>query len=542
MEPPSRYRLAVWALLTAFLVLALASVREKTLTYDEPDHLRYGLQILHGDADRFDDSKMPVSALNALPWRLAEALPEGRVRAALSGVFAARVPTILAALLLGLLVHRWARELYGDGAGLFALALFVLDPNLLAHSRWATTDLYAALGATAAFYFFWRFQQEGGWRPAGWAALALSGAQIAKYSSLFLAPLLVVLAGIRHWKEIVRAVAERNPWRGKRLLTGALRYGALFALVAVLVVNAGFLFRKSFTPLEDYPFRTETFSGLQQALPGWLPVPVPYPYLEGLDWVRHGERTGVWRGSNYLWGELRSPEGFKSYYLVAYLFKVPLALQALFVAACIRYWRRRRDFRFAENEAFLLVPVLFFFVYLNLFFQAQMGIRYLLVAFPLMHVFTASLLAPAGPGGRIATRGRLAIGALLVWAAVSVLSYYPHFLSYFNELVWDRKMAYRVLSDSNLEWGKNERFLERWLEEHPEAIVEPDGPVAGTVVVRVNYLTGVLRQRQFRWLRNWLDEPVGHVAYSYLVYEITPEDLERLPPHLRPEVPSPAPP
>ena len=45
--------------------LQLASLRHLSVTYDEPRHLRYGLNLLHDDASRFDDSKMPVSALNA---------------------------------------------------------------------------------------------------------------------------------------------------------------------------------------------------------------------------------------------------------------------------------------------------------------------------------------------------------------------------------------------------------------------------------------------------------------------------------------------
>ena len=34
---------------------------------------------------------------------------------------------------------------------------------------------------------------------------------------------------------------------------------------------------------------------------------------------------------------------------------------------------------------------------------------------------------------------------LVSWVVASTLSYYPHFISYFNELVLDRKLAYRRL-------------------------------------------------------------------------------------------------
>ncbi|HSL82991.1 MAG TPA: glycosyltransferase family 39 protein, partial [Thermoanaerobaculia bacterium] len=149
--------LAVGALLVALFLLEALSVRDKTLTYDAPEHLRYGRQILHGDATRFDDSKMPVSAWNALPGRIAEELEPGPLRRFLAADGTARYPTMLASVLLAWLVFRWSRELYGVAAGFLSLVLHVLDPNLLAHSRLVTTDLYAALTITLSLYTFWRF-------------------------------------------------------------------------------------------------------------------------------------------------------------------------------------------------------------------------------------------------------------------------------------------------------------------------------------------------------------------------------------------------
>ena len=46
-------------------------------TFDEPDYVLYGLNVLHGKPDRFKnmlDSKMPASALNALPVMAADYL------------------------------------------------------------------------------------------------------------------------------------------------------------------------------------------------------------------------------------------------------------------------------------------------------------------------------------------------------------------------------------------------------------------------------------------------------------------------------------
>jgi 4-amino-4-deoxy-L-arabinose transferase-like glycosyltransferase len=528
---PQRAQVAL--LLTIFSAMALIGLQHKGYTYDEQDHLRYGVNILHGDADRFDDSKMPVSAWNALPWLVAEWLPEGRLGEALSGLFAARVPTVLAALLLGLLIYRWARELYGNKAGLLALGLFTIDANLLAHARWATTDLYAALGTTLALYCFWRFLRGGGLRKGIWSAFALAFAQICKYTAVFLVPLFAILVVVRHWRALAAAeksLRQRLQWKA---MPG---YAALFLVMALLVINASFLFRQSFTPLGEYQFRSAQFQSLQQKLPAALPVPVPYPYLQGLDWVLERERAGSVFGNLYMLGELRGERGFKGYYFVAYLFKVPLPIQILFIAAAVFYWRRRRLFHFSRDEAFLLLPVLFFFIYFNFLYESHIGIRFLIVAFPLMHIFSASLMAPqAAP----TQRRRNTIVALLVAGLVSVLSWHPHYLSYFNELVPDRKMAYRILADSNIDWGENQYYLDRWLERHPEAIVQPDGPVSGTIVVGVNDYSGVFNTGRYAWLREGLDaRPVDHVAYSWLVFNVTPDMLQSLPQHWWPQIPS----
>jgi 4-amino-4-deoxy-L-arabinose transferase-like glycosyltransferase len=541
---------AVALLLAALFALEAMSVRDQSLTYDAPEHLRYGRQVLRGDATRFDDSKMPVSAWNALPGRLAEALPPGGLRSFLAADRTARYPTMLASLVLAWLVWRWSRELYGPAAGLLSLVLYVLDPNLLAHSRFVTTDLYAALTVTLALYAFHRFleapdRRSRRWRGLG-AALAFGLAQVAKYSGAYLAPVLLLVAAVRFGPAVAADLRSRAPQLLARRAGAFALWAAVFVLATVLVVNAAFLFQDPFWPLADFPFRSETFRELRdRAVAVWpgARLPLPYPYLEGLDWVLAREQTGEGYGNRYLLGETRTGRGFLGYYLVAALYKVPLPTLIVWITALAAYAGLRRRggrFRFARDEAFLLVPAAFFTVYFNFFFQAQMGIRYLLPVFPLLHVFAGCLLAPAvwgelRPGAR---RGLAAAGAALaVWLAASVLSYYPHLLPYMNELLPERKLAYRVLADSNLDWGQDSEFVARYLAEHPEVVWQPAEPTAGRILVGTNWLTGVFKHRHDTWLRDDF-EPVGHLRYSHLLFEVSEAEAERL----RPAAAQPSPP
>jgi hypothetical protein len=255
-----------------------------------------------------------------------------------------------------------------------------------------------------------------------------------------------------------------------------------------------------------------------------LPIPTPYPYLEGFDWIVQRERSGEGYGNVYMLGQIR-PGGFTGYYLVATAFKVPLGTLLLVTAALALYVQRQRRDGFLRDEWVLIVPVLFFTVYFNLFDRAQIGLRHFLIVFPLLYVLAGSLLrSPLA----LSRRGRAAIAIPAVAIIASVLSYYPHYLAYFNELVPDRRLAYRVLADSNLDWGQHGWYFREYLKTHPNVIVEPDRPIAGTILVGVNALTGVAYgPERFRWLRENF-KPIGHIAHAVLVYRVTPADLERI--------------
>jgi hypothetical protein len=116
---------------------------------------------------------------------------------------------------------------------------------------------------------------------------------------------------------------------------------------------------------------------------------------------------------------------------------------------------------------------------------------------------------------------------LISYLVVSVMSYYPHFISYFNEFVPDRKMAYRYLADSNLDWGQNAAEKDRYLEQNPDVHWSPDDIVAGRVMVDANVLVGVGYPEKYRWLRENY-EPVDHLLYTYLIFDVPERDLASL--------------
>ncbi len=526
------------ALMLAFVMLTAGSLERMALTFDEPRHYAYGWRILKFDASRNgDNSKMPFSALNALPRRLAAGLQAGPLRQRLESVEFGRYATVLGAALLGWLVFRWARALYGPAGGLLALTLYALDPNILAHAGLVTSDLYAAWMMALAVWAFWRLlnhEGPGRWRVATQAALLFGLAQLAKHTCAYLVPILTLIA-VGHVAPALWARVREGRWRaiGAQGLAAA-PIVPLYLAAFLLAVNAGYWGHETLKPLRDYPFASEQFREVQATLGplGGLRVPIPAPFVESLDLVLADERRGA---NPYLLGEVGKDgvpgRRFPEYFAVAWLYKMPIPTLVLLLLALVTYVLRFRRFDFRRDEWFLVCPILFFAWYFTFVYNFQIGLRHALVVHPFAFVLAGSLLRDAGEVYRGA---RIALGGLLLWQAVSVLSYAPHFLAYFNEFVWDRKQAYRILADSNLDWGQSGRYVARYLRDHPDVHFMPDRPRPGTILLSVNYYAGLLRSEQFRWLRENF-EPAGHVAYTHLLFQVSPEALRRVTDPLPPD-------
>jgi 4-amino-4-deoxy-L-arabinose transferase-like glycosyltransferase len=500
-------------------------------TPDEGAHVEYGRRVLRGEPIRdriYLDSKMPVSALNAIPAVVGERL---EARQLLPGAAArlqewkvARAASVLGLILLNVLVYRWAAALYGTAAGIAAAVMVVLAPNLIAHGTLATTDGYFALGVLLALYCLRRYIRQPTWTNAAISASALAVAQLTKPFALYL----YVLAAVG------LAAAALWPPRGERPLTprGVGLYAAMCAMAFVLVLNFGFGFSRSFLPLKDYDFTSAPLKRVQRKVARTpvlqeLAVPVPYAYLQGLDMTADDEAHGRSFGNVYLLGELRSSkdsrfQGFKSYYAVAWFYKEPIALQLLLLLGLIEICRRRRFADVILAEALLLLAAGGLVVWLSFFNRAQLGIRHILPALAIAIVIGSAAFArfPSLPRWR-----QVGLGVLLAWLALSTMRYYPHLIPYMNEWAGDRRFAYRLLADSNLDWGQNEPLVRKFLEQNPDVLLNPEEPVCGRVLMSANRLTGVLGTRK-NWKSpawTWRYEPVAHVGYAHFLFQIPPD-------------------
>jgi len=499
-------------------------------TPDEGAHIEYGRRVLHGRPVRdriYFDSKVPISALNALPQFTAERLEANRLLPRAAALLhrwkLTRAASVVCLLALNVLVYCFAAELYGPAAGVAASILVVLAPNLIAHGTLATTDGYFALGVLLSLYCLRRYLRHPTWGNACVSACALAFAQLTKPFAIYL----YAIAGL--------GVAVAT-WRARRTGTSLTARGTAFYTAAclaafLLVLNVGYGFDRSFARLGSYQFTSAPFIRLQRTMARvpllWRTrVPVPYPYLQGLDMSADDEAHGKSYGNVYLLGQLgnsRDPRfhGFKSYYAVAWFFKEPIALHVLFLLGLLEVRKRRPFADFVLDEGLLLAAAGVLVVWLSFFNRAQLGVRHILPALAVAVVIASAAFSRFPLLPRWA---RIGLSLLVVWLGLSTFSYYPHLIPYMNEWAGDRRLSYRLLADSNLDWGQNEYLVRLFLATNPDVVLNPDAPICGRVLMNANRLTGVLGSRK-NWKAHswaWGYQPVAHVGYAHFLFDIPP--------------------
>jgi 4-amino-4-deoxy-L-arabinose transferase-like glycosyltransferase len=525
VSPSTRKKVSRRALFGLLLILGLSALLntivaiKASLTTDEGLHLKYGEQILKLEPDRvafgFYDSQMPVSALNAAPLAVAHYLEARHQLSPLSSdvrLVLGRAPTILATLVLGLLVFFWAYDLYGESAAFASCLLCTLSPNLIANGTLVTTDMYHAVGVVGSLFFVRRFLLRPNWTHAVFAGLGLAVAQITK--SFAVALYFVVYIAIAC---LMLRRTTQSPLTPKRVFD----FTVVAAVCLVAVLNVAFCFDRPFRSLSSYHIpQVQTLPVL-----GHLPVPFPYPFLQGLVLMKQDEKAGASYGKIYLLGELRDSadptvRGFKSYYAVAYFYKEPIALQMLFLWGLVWVCRNRRLKDFIAGEGLLLMSAAILVVWFSFFSRAQIGIRHILPALAIETIIAGAAFSkfPAKPWPQKAV-----LSVLVLWLAGSMASYYPQMIPYMNEWLRDRRLSYRILADSNLDWGQDAAVVSEFLRRNPEVVLDPKTPIAGRVLVRANRLAGIYRGSSLVDLGK-RHRPVAQVGYAHFLFDIPAND------------------
>ena len=355
----------------------------------------------------------------------------------------ARVVIILIGLLGGCLVFFWSRELYGVKSACLALFLYTLCPNLLAHSHLVTMDVVGSTFLFAALYFLYRWTCHKSWSETLIAGVFLGLAQLTKFTALILYPVFIIYCVFLSLK-----YGKFNSKDWIKL--------ALIVLISIFILNGGYLFHGSFTPLKMFHFTSSFMQSVTRGLPGVFRVPLPFDYVAGFDFQKN-ETEGKYL--QFLMGTF-SRDGWWYYYLAAFIFKVPFSfLILLLILVAFQFFRRLP--RFFDGEYLILLAISLYVLMMSLG-RHNIGFRFMLPVLPLLYVLASRIILV-----KLKNRVKVIFLSIIILTyAIESLSASPHFLSFFNLLAGGPKNGYKYLIDSNIDWGQDLPSLKEYMDKN----------------------------------------------------------------------------
>lgn len=353
-------------------------------------------------------------------------------------LFLGRIPTMILSMIMGFFIYFWAKQMAGVKAGLLALILYAFDPNIIAHSRYITTDIPVSLGFLATLFFLYQFIQKPNFANLTFFSLAFALAQLTKFSAIILIPVIFVFA-------FFSQISKKQYF-----------YLILAAVVMTLLLSVAVYF-------------------------GDLSA-----YKAGIDDLWQHEKGGH---HTYLMGKYN--DFFREYFFIAFLVKTPLVTLLLFTTAIFVYLRRlflekqhqiftiklrRVKINFKKfyqkikkyinkNRPAELLLLFFILVYFaaSVINTLNIGIRHLLPIYPFIFIFTAVTLKKIA--AKVSTIKIITI-ILVLFLVVESAIIYPNFLSYFSLVIGGPANGHEYILDSNLDWGQDLKKLKKYLDEN----------------------------------------------------------------------------
>ena len=416
---------AVLVLVGVHAALAVASLWNKGVTFDEVTHLPAGLaavatgelrlnpqhpplvKLLAGAAAATASPRLPLDGAeyrDGREWQFGYRTLFGSGNDGQELLRRGRLAIVALSALAGVVLWAWSRVWWGAGGGLLTLALYAFSPTVLAQARLVTMDLAVAAASAAAIAAWWRATRGPERRRRVWgivAGVCLGLALGAKFSALLLPPVMAVC-------ELV-ANGPRASWR-RRLAAWLVVAGAALVVVALL----------------------------------YLPRGGPAGYLA--DVARVGADHDP-RHRFYLHGALaaRHPH----YFLVALGVKSALpGLLAILAGLVLAVTKRGRG----RDDLYAWLPALGWVAAMSLL-APNSGVRYVLPAeLPLLVL--AGRLVPWAVGAAGRTGAALAVVLALGQAATAAAAH-PDYLSWFNQVAGGPARGPYWLDDSNVDWGED---------------------------------------------------------------------------------------
>jgi hypothetical protein len=382
-------------------------------------------------------------------WAQLEKFWENNPDKFLSLSFWPRVFMIGLTVALGLLIFRFARELFGALAALLAVILFALEPTVLAHGRVVQTDIPASFGFLLFCFMLHRYAGAQSKKRAAWLGFSVGLAILTKFSMLLVGLIIVAYFAYRIGKSF------REEESRKRSIIDL----AIAGVVSILTIDAAYFFQLRRLAPWDGQFIQESFSPIATPLTAavnllsyFLPADFVLGILRQLLHNRGGHPAGFLG--------MYSNTGWWYYFPVAFTLKTTIPFLILSLVAL--GWSAFQLIKKREvNRLWMLGPFVIYTVFV-LFSHIDIGVRYYLPAYSFLFILGGALLAALLKSPKAARVGVIAVLLLLGWIGVEAVRAFPNHMSYMNQLALG-KPHWWYLSDSNVEWGDDAPALAAYL-------------------------------------------------------------------------------
>ena len=369
--------------------------------------------------------------------------------------FWSRAPMVLLTLALGVLIFVYGRQLFGARAAVLSVALFSLEPTMLAHGWIVHTDVAAAFGYLLFLFTLQAYYQRPTFSRALCFGLATGFALLTKFSLAILIPIffcaLVYLAA---------RAREFGPPRRMRILQACLA-----AVVVLSLLNAAYYFQHPALARQDANWiaGTATTPLVAARIITWINLfskIFPTYYLFGLYTIFVHNHFGH---PASLLGHYSS-FGWWYYFPIAFALKTSLPFLLLSGGAIL--WALWAAIIRREKRLIPLLLAVAIYLAMSMTSHINIGVRHLAPVFPLLFLLGGACLDRLLKSTQVKTGATLVV-VLLGWMLVDGVRAYPDYLSFTNSLTLG-KPAWALLSDSNVEWGEDVGSLARYLHTHGE--------------------------------------------------------------------------
>ena len=477
-----RRRFAVFAVLAglsmATCLLVASTWSTFSHTWDEPEHLAAGLQLVDTGHYDYDIQHPPIArALMALGPYLAGARsqglppPDGKPEgiAILYGeghydrfLALARAGTLPFLLLLLAATYGWARTVTGPAGSLVAVAIVATTPTVLGHAGLATIDIAAAASCLWAVYAFRVWLERGRYRDAlilgvaGGLTLGVKMSAIPYGGIGGLIVLALTLWDRRREPALGAPVTARAWWLGS--------VSALLVMAGVLTVAYGGRWIYLTDHIHHFNQAIGYLFGYKSGVLRWpaydffehVPVPLAFQwYLGAFQAITvHNDNGHL----SYLLGDLHQG-GWPWFYLLALSVKTqwPLLFGGVFGLG----WLVREAYR-QRRATLLTVPLMSAGIlwFASGYSHINIGVRHVLIIYPLLAVGAA--VTAMALWRRVHARGVWGVLAAVILVSgvvgegITLVRTWPDYLAYFNPFAPHPE---QVLVDSDLDWGQDFKRL-----------------------------------------------------------------------------------